>query len=187
MQILKVKITVTNRTTVLLIFAAFILIVIFADNMHAQILPAQIESALGITGLHKDLPWYEVQQWEKDVCSKWGGTGTAGQEAVTTGRKLSWASMSATVQGKKFKTPEKTYIYEVAWYVDSFSELTNYEITMINPAKPTLKHLIDSGSLGPESGSIGQEIYNLTQDFTQIKFTYSGGAITTPIIEVNKK
>jgi len=178
---------VTKKTTVFVIFAAFILIVIFAGNMHAQILPAQIESAIGITEWHKDLPWYEVQQWEKDVCSRWGGTGTSGQAAVTTGRKLSWASMSATVQGKKFKTPEKNYIYEVSWYIDSFSESTNYEITMINPSKPELKYLVDSGSLGPETGTIGHEAYNLTQDFTQIKLTYSGGAITTPIAEVNKK
>ncbi|MEM4263596.1 MAG: hypothetical protein QW666_01720 [Candidatus Woesearchaeota archaeon] len=171
-----------SRLTVYAI-VIFILIVLLANNMHAVIL-----EKLGIRAEYKEPAWHEVEEWEKEVCSKWGGTGTAGsQGAITSGRKLSWASMTATVQGKKTRTKEKEYIYEVAWYIDSFSETTNYEILMINPAKPELRHLVDSGSLAPEKGTIGYETYNMTQDFTHIKLTYTGGSITTPIIEAGKK
>ena len=170
------------KTKIAIIFAAFILLVLLANNIHAVIL-----EKLGLRAEYKELAWHEVAPWEKEVCSKWGGTITPGQEATTTGRKLSWASMTATVQGKKTRTMEKAYIYEVAWYIDSFSETTSYDISMINPSKPELKYRIDSGSLAPERGAIGYETYNMTQDFTHIKFTYTGGSMTTPIIEGGKK
>ncbi len=171
-----------KKTKIAIIFAIFIMLVLLANNMHAVLL-----EAIGLQAAYKELPWHEVEEWEKEVCSKWGGTITPGQEATTTGRKLSWAAMTATVQGKRTLTKEKAYIYEVAWYIDSFSETTNYEILMINPSKPDLRHLVDSGSLAPERGAIGYETYNMTQDFTHIKLTYTGGSITTRIIEAGKK
>lgn len=172
----------TKLGKVIIIFASFILIVLLANNMHAVLL-----EAMGLRAQYKEPAWHEVEEWEKEVCSKWGGTSFAGQEAVTSGRKFSWAAMTATVQGKKTRTKEKAYIYEVAWYIDSFSETTNYEILMINPAKPELRQLVDSGSLAPEAGAIGYETYNMTQDFTHIKLAYKGGSMTTPIIEAGKK
>ena len=154
---------------ILLVFGIFILLVLLANNIIAPT---------------PKTPWYAVEPWEEEVCSKWGGTEFAGQEAVTSGRNFAWSTMTATAQGKKFKTPENYYLYEVGWYLDSFGQLTDYELVMINPAKADLRYLVDSGSLEPESGTIGYEIYNLTSDYTHLKLTYTGGSITTPIITV---
>lgn len=129
-------------------------------------------------------PWYQVEHWEEEVCSKWGGTQFSGQEAVTAGRKFSFAKMTATAQAKKFKTPENFYLYEVGWYIDSFAELIDYELVLTNPSKPGLRHRIISGSLAPEAGTVGYEIYNLTDDYTELVLQYSGGSVATPIIEV---
>ena len=164
---------------ILLIFLAFILLVLFANNLHAA-----ITELLGVESGYERPPWYEVDEWEEDVCSKWGGTSFAGQAATTTGRKLSWAKMTATVQAKKFKTKENYWVYEVGWYIDSFSEKTDYDIKLINEANSDLFYLVDSGSLAPESGKTGYEVYNLTDNYDVVRFTYTGGAITTPIIQV---
>ena len=159
-----------KKSVVLLVFVSFILLFLLANNISAPT---------------PTTPWYEVEDWEKEVCSKWGGTRFAGQEAVTTGRKFSWAAMTATVQGKKLKTPENYYLYEVGWYIDSFSEVTDYEILLINPSKLDWKYKVASGSLSPDSGTVGYEVFNLTQDYTHITLVYSGGTVTTPIIQVN--
>jgi len=182
MQSLKVRITVIKKRInkkLFFVFALFILIVLFANNFHAV-----IPELFGIESWYARPPWYEVDDWETDVCSKWGGTSFAGQAAVTTGRKLSWADMTATVQAKKFKSKEKYFIYEVGWYLDSFGKKLSYDIKLINEARPDLFYLVDEGSLLPESGKTGFEVYNLTDDYDAVRFTYTGGAVTVPVIWV---
>jgi len=160
---------VIKKGIIVLAFAVLILLVVFANN---------------ITAPTPTTPWYQVEDWEKEVCSKWGGTQFSGQAAITSGRKLSFGALSATMQAKKFKTLEKYYLYEVAWYIDSFSEDTDYEVLMIDPDKPDVFKRVVSGRLGPGAGTTGFETYNLTQDYTHLRFKYSGGDILTPIIRV---
>jgi len=164
---------------ILLIFAVFILIVLFANNMHALLL-----ELLGTESFYDRPPWYEVDEWEADVCSKWGGTDFAGQAVTTAGRKFSWAEMTATVQASKFKTKENYFVYQVGWYLDSFGEQTDYEIKLVSESNQDIFYLVDSGTLSPESGKIGYEAYNLTENFDIVRFTYTGGAISIPIIQV---
>lgn len=158
-----------KKTVVLLIFACFISIVLLSNI---------------ITAPTPKTPWYQVEPWEEEVCSKWGGTRFSDQEAVTAGRKIAWATMTATAQAKKFKTPENFYLYEVAWYLDSYGKLIDYELVLTDPSKPDLRHRIVSGSLSPEAGTMGYEIYNLTDDYSELVLKYTGGSVTTPIIEV---
>ncbi len=160
---------INKKGIVALIFVMFILLVLFANNIIAPT---------------PTTPWYQVEDWEKEVCSKWGGTQFSGQAAVTIGRKLSFAALSATMQGKKFKTPENYYLYEVAWYIDSFAEDTDYDVLMIDPDKPDVFKRVASGTLAPGAGTTGFEVYNLTQDYTHLRFQYTGGQILTPIIRV---
>ena len=169
MQNLKERIFVIKKGVIVSVFAVLILIVIFSNN---------------ITAPTPTTPWYQVEDWEKEVCSKWGGTQFSGQAAVTSGRTFSFAALSATAQAKKFKTPENYFLYEVAYYIDSFAEDTSYEIVMFDPDKADIFTKVAAGSLAPGAGSTGYEIYNLTQDYTHLKFTYTGGQIVTPIIRV---
>lgn len=151
------------------VFACFIFLVLFANNIIAP--PPK---AL----------WYQVDDWEKEVCSKWGGAQSPVQEAVTFGRVFSYGALSATVQGNKFRTPENNYIYDVAYYIDSFAEDTDYEILLVNPARADVFKRVAGGRLAPGAGKAGFETYNLTQDFTHIKLTYTGGHIMSPIMQV---
>lgn len=154
---------------ILVVLVCFVLLVLLANTILAPSPRA---------------PWYQVEDWEAEVCSKWGGTQFSGQEAVTEGRKLSFAKMTATAQAKRFRAPENFYVYEVGWYIDSFAELIDYELVLINPSKPGLRRRVVSGSLAPEAGAVGYETYNLTDDYTELVLQYSGGSVTTPIIEV---
>ena len=167
LQSLRGRIIVIKKLIVIL--ACFVLIVLLANTIFAP---------------SPRTPWYQVEHWEEEVCSKWGGTQFSGQEAVTSGRKISFAKMTATAQAKKFKTPENFYLYEIAYYIDSFAELIDYELVLTDPAKPDLRHRILSGSLAPEAGTMGYEVYNLTDDYSELVLKYTGGSVTTQIIEV---
>lgn len=159
----------TKKIILLLVFAGFVSIVLLSNI---------------ITAPTPKTPWYQVEPWEEEVCSKWGGTRFSDQEAATAGRKIAWATMTATAQAKKFKTPENFYLYEVAWYLDSYGKLIDYELVLTNPSKPGLRHRIVSGSLAPEAGTMGHEIYNLTDEYTELVLKYTDGSVATPIIEV---
>ncbi|MBW3002189.1 hypothetical protein KY338_03460 [Candidatus Woesearchaeota archaeon] len=171
MQNWKVRIIVINhkKVVVVLAFAVLFLLVVLSNN---------------ITAPTPTTPWYQVEDWEKEVCSKWGGTQFSGQAAVTSGRKFSFAALTATVQGKRLKTPENFYLYEVAWYIDSFAEDIDYEISLFHPDNAEVFKIVEAGRLVPEAGTTGYQVYNLTQDFTHIKFKYTGGQVVTPIIQV---
>ena len=166
------------KTKIGIIISFIALIILFTSINYAQ---------MGIPGIpiwYEEVPWYQVEDWEVDVCSKWGGTEFAGQAATTSGRKVPFATMSATVQGKKFKTLEGNFVYEAAWYIESYAEVTNYEITFINSKEPQARHQIDAGALSPESGAQGYDTYDLTEDYTHIKLQYTGGHVQVPIIQV---
>lgn len=157
-----------SRNTVL-VFAVLVFLVLLANNIIAPTPTA---------------PWYEVEDWEKEVCSKWGGTQFSGQEAVVSGRKFSFAGLTATAQASKFRSPEGFYQYEVAWYLDSFAELTDYELVLFDSDNPDVFMRVDSGSLQPGAGTTGFEVYNLTQDYTHLRLKYTGGQVVAPVARV---
>ena len=84
MQNWKVRIIVINhkKVVVVLAFAVLFLLVVLSNN---------------ITAPTPTTPWYQVEDWEKEVCSKWGGTQFSGQAAVTSGRKFSFAALTTSV------------------------------------------------------------------------------------------
>lgn len=154
---------------IVLVFAVLVFLVLLANNILAPTPTA---------------PWYEVEDWEKEVCSKWGGTQFSGQEAVVSGRKLSFAALTATAQARRFRSPEGFYQYEVAWYLDSFSQLTDYEIVLFDSSSPEAFRRVASGSLQPGAGTTGFEVYNLTQDYSHLRLKYSGGQVVSPVVRV---
>jgi len=160
---------INKKGLVVLVFAVLFLLVVLANT---------------ITAPTPTTPWYQVEDWEKEVCSKWGGTQFSGQAVVTMGRKLSFGALSATMQAKKFRTPENYYLYEVGWYIDSFAEDMDYDVIMLDPEKPDVFRRVVSGRLVPDAGTTGFETYNLTQDFTHLRFKYTGGEMLIPIIRV---
>lgn len=171
------KITVTKK--VLIVVVCMILLVLILNSMTGI---AQFVFDIRPPWF-KESPWYEVEQWEKDVCSLWGGTGFAGQEATTTGTRIPFGTLSATAQAHKLKTPDGKFIYDVAWYIDSFQEDISFELTMINPVTDA-KHFIYGQTLGPGSGSTNYQVIESDKDYTQLRLTYTGGSVTTRIIEV---
>jgi len=63
--------------------------------------------------------WYKVENWEIEVCSKWGGTADAQTHGGSAEGKGYMFQTTVTLQGQKYMVEEdgenKT-IYEAAWY-----------------------------------------------------------------------
>jgi len=128
------------------------------------------------------LPWYNVEPWEVEVCHKWGGRLQPVQGVVEQGT-TTFGDMTMTVQGKRVKTFAGEFLYEVAYYLESFAAVTRYQIEMINPKQQTAK-LIASGELGPQSGAADFVTDYLNETFTHVRLTHDRGVIVSPIIEV---
>ena len=66
--------------------------------------------------------WYDVAEWELELCRVWGGTAEA-YNVVNGPTYLS--ETTVTLQGQKSeKMPDNTTMYEVAWYLESGTNKT---------------------------------------------------------------
>ena len=127
------------------------------------------------------LPWYEVQGWEVDACSKWGGR-TQAENSETFQPAQSYGDMTITLQARKTKSLNET-LYEVTYFMESYSATTDYTIKLVNQKTGETKE-ITKGNLGPESGTTDYWTEYLKEDYTIAEIDYAKGKIIVPIIEV---
>jgi hypothetical protein len=130
--------------------------------------------------------WYGVDDWELDVCQKWGGGGVeegyAHGSFATTGSGLQ--STTLTVQAQKTVYPDQTSsLYEIAWYVEPSEGTISYSIIMQGPT--ATKDLVQQGSAAPNSPGKNYHSEELTAEFDRVILTIPGQTINIPIACVN--
>lgn len=126
------------------------------------------------------LPWHAVEDWEVNVCKKWGGRTQA--EQGETAPATAYGDMSATLQARKTKTLHET-LYEATYFIETYSITTNYDIKLVNK-KTGATHTITTGNLETGSGTTDYWTKYLPEDYTEIELTYAKGRISAPIIKM---
>lgn len=125
-------------------------------------------------------PWYEVQEWETEVCSKWAGH-TAPENAETETGYFSYGTASMTIQAYKTNLGEK-YMYEVYYYIEPYTETQQYTIQLVNEAQRLVKE-IASGTTGINAGVADHYAEYSEQNFNEVRLVHKYGAFKIPIIE----
>lgn len=167
-------IIVHKKTKTTIIIAAIILLSTITAGYVFEIELQSMQSKI-------KLPWYAVADWEVDACAKWGGR-TQAQSITTEQPAQSYGDMTITIQAKKTKSKNET-LYEVTYFIQSYSTTTDYTIKLENKKTGTAKE-ITRGTLGPGSGATDYWAQALQEDYDTAVIEYYKGRITAPIIEV---
>jgi hypothetical protein len=123
--------------------------------------------------------WYDVEDWEVDVCSKWGGHGLAEQSAAIEG-EVTFGDMTFAVQAQKSRLFNNT-LYEIAFYIESFSAVSHYDLSLVNEPK-ALKKLLRSGDLVPKSGLSEFIVEESREEYTHIQLVTEKGKVLLPVV-----
>lgn len=126
------------------------------------------------------LDWYDIEDWETDVCSKWGGRQQA-ENSATSQPTEAYGDITITMQAKKTKTDTDT-LYEVTYLLDAYSTATNYEIKLAH-TKTNQEKEITQGKLSPGTGTADYWMQNLKENYNVATIKHDKGLIVIPIIE----
>lgn len=132
---------------------------------------------------HREDDWYKVEDWEVEVCSKWGGTG---QAQTYTGGVMSteFHKQAATVQAhlkEHYAGDKNLYVYEVSWYLQPISGQEKYEVILKGDST---EKKIATGSAPSTAGDAGYYAeQNTSVNYTSVILDYESGSIEAPIVE----
>lgn len=132
--------------------------------------------------------WYQVEDWELEVCRKWGGT-TDSYNIVSGPTYLSQTTV--TLQGEKSeKMPDDTTLYEVAWYIeDATNRSLEYAVRLRNSETVETKRIVGKTSVGGNEAASGYEAEYLSEEYDQVQLGYAFEdaeeitMITVPVID----
>lgn len=124
--------------------------------------------------------WYNVEDWETEVCSKWAGS-TAPENAETESGYVSYGTASMTVQAMK-TTLENQTLYEIYYYIEPYDGEQAYTLQIINEEKQLVKE-IASGTIGVSAGVADYYTEYLSQDYNEARLVHKYGSFKVPIIE----
>ena len=174
MQTYRGMITVHKSKKMILIIGIILLSAIVIANLeftkHLAIMPPATK-----------LPWYDIQDWELDVCSKYGGR-TQSIQTTTPDPSISYGDISITIQARKTKTLNET-LYQISYFLESYTATTNYILRLTNQKTGATKE-ITRGDLEPGNGATDYWTQYLPEDYTTLTFNYYKGEIQIPIVEV---
>lgn len=115
-----------------------------------------IKALDGLSGITRDdfSSWYDVQDWERQVCSNWGGVQES-TNAVSITEEITLSQLAVTISATK--TPIETegglkYAYEIAWFVMPTEGEVATQVRLLNADRSDFPGL---GSVGDSDGSYG--------------------------------
>ncbi|MBW3013849.1 hypothetical protein KY335_01240 [Candidatus Woesearchaeota archaeon] len=125
--------------------------------------------------------WYAVQDWELDVCNKWGGTVTDG---TVSGRFRAQTdiiqSTTVTLQAHKIVGPQNA-TYEIAWYVEPAMNAMAISIYL----KGTQNFLVANGTADFRAPSVGYWAGDLPANYSEAIIQFSGETLSVPVVCIN--
>jgi hypothetical protein len=125
-------------------------------------------------------PWYDVEDWEIEVCSKFSGSAAPSNAEIETGY-VAYGTTSMTIQAYKTNLGEES-LYEVYYYIEPYTESQQYILQLINENQ-RLNHEIASGTIGVNAGVMDYYTNYSTQNFNEVRLVHKNGAFKVPIIE----
>ncbi|MBU1005166.1 MAG: hypothetical protein KJ561_05025 [Nanoarchaeota archaeon] len=123
--------------------------------------------------------WYEVEDWELEVCSKWGGTEEA-QSGASSSSPIYLSQITLTLQGKKeaYSVPNATTLYKASWYLEPTAKVS-YKVELIGN---DMSEKIGEGEASYDAPAQGYYADYLDAGFSYVKMTYGGKWIQVPLV-----
>jgi len=125
-------------------------------------------------------PWYEVEEWEIEVCSKWAGHSIPENAETTTGY-YAYGTSSLTIQAFKTNFGNQT-LYEIYYYIEPYEETQEYKLELINEKTQNRKK-ISSGTIGVHAGAADYYSEYLTDKFNKVRLVHKHGELKVPIVQ----
>ncbi len=121
----------------------------------------------------QDFDWYDVEDWEKEVCAKDAGLKEANNALSVSGNGRLYES-SATLQALRKPSYNKS-IYELAWYIHPIDEDVHYKVYL-----GTKK--VAEGTASKTEGKSGYYAELSDEDYTKAKIDYGLGTLEVPVV-----
>ncbi len=130
------------------------------------------------------MPWYAVEDWEIEACSKWGGTTQATTISTGTVGSSFLDQTTVTLQAQKTVMNDSdgklTSVYEVAWYFQPVQNDQSYKVQLLGPGKTDE---IFKGSSTAVNGDSGYYAEETSSGFDKAKIIYETGSLLVPIVQ----
>ncbi len=131
--------------------------------------------------------WYKVEDWELDVCSKWGGAKQAYHYETSNNNKIYLSQLTLTLQAEKIVYPSNnSVLYKVSWYFEPAKGEYKYEINLLKNGGSSPKQ-ISSGAASYESPAVGSYAEYLNEDYAYAQLVYENKWVKVPIIETENE
>ncbi|MBT5021607.1 hypothetical protein HOK51_11240 [Candidatus Woesearchaeota archaeon] len=128
--------------------------------------------------------WYEVDDWEIDACTEWGGaTSTANSELEDISIVLENTHLIATINAMHHEIEDGSLIYEIAWFIQpsDYEETIDWEIS--TKTNNGIKKILDNGNANYYNGHSGYFTVQSEFDLKTATLKWSGeseGEIEVP-------
>ncbi|MDO8741008.1 MAG: hypothetical protein Q7J54_05555 [Candidatus Woesearchaeota archaeon] len=122
--------------------------------------------------------WYAVEDWELEVCSKWGGTDEAQRGSATSDIYLS--QLTVALQAEKTAFPDNTTLYEVSYYIQPFSEDIQFAIKLANSQNDTDYDIVTVTTASISAGASGFTAFYSDEFFDLAKIGYGDSSSSGP-------
>ncbi len=130
------------------------------------------------------MPWYAVEDWEIEACSKWGGTTQAATISSGTVGSSFLDQTTVTLQAQATAMNDSygqvTYTYEVAWYFQPVQNQQAYKVQLLGPDKTKD---IYKGSATVSNGDSNYYAEETTTRYDKAKIIYETGTLLVPVVE----
>lgn len=129
--------------------------------------------------------WYKVEQWELDVCSKWGGT-EAAQAGAELSQPIYLSVLTLTLQGEKVDQPDNTSLFKVTWYIEPAAGEVSYKVELTGNS-PISPWLVAQGTATNSNPGVGfyAKYFNITEKLDKAVLTYSNNQfVRVPVVKV---
>ena len=134
--------------------------------------------------------WYEVHDWEIDVCRKWGGPENMIKGTSTYSNFVS--QLTATIQAEKDVLDNDTIVYKYSYFVMPFDvSKANYSIYFESgnfsgnvSGNISRKHfVVNQTTVTAENGASDYKVFESNKSFDRITMDlYDEGKMTVPVM-----
>ncbi|MBS3097930.1 hypothetical protein J4209_04010 [Candidatus Woesearchaeota archaeon] len=170
----------TKQFTVLTVFLLIIVLLAALTN------PADDDEADTFNPLVD--AWYPVEDWELEVCQKWGGVATINN--AQEGEEDYISMLTITLQGEKTVYESELTnetLYEVAYYIMPFTADADYAVRLRNTDDGEVYSIQGKTTASVNSGAAGYKAVYLDKVYDVAELKYEGadgsGVLTVPIVD----
>jgi len=132
-----------------------------------------------VVGAGSELPWYDIEDWEVKVCSRWGGRGRV-INAIEQNAPIYQSQLTLTVQGRRTELVDE-YLYQVGYYINPLQSPVDFSVDVFDQRRRKERLNLDARTVEPGGYSFYQAFVS-TETYTHIHVVISGRRLVFPII-----